>query len=195
MSVLSYRRMPEALLTAMRDTSPLTVEVSELLRDPGSSKTLSFERPVAGLALPLARVDEGAALRFDLRLEALVDGIHVEGTVSGDVSLECRRCLTMFARPTSVTVDTIYLYPGEDGDDDDDDGETYAIVDETVDLEPAVRDAVLLELPLNPVCREDCKGLCPTCGADLNEKNCGHEGQRSDIRWSALEELRRSMED
>lgn len=189
-AVLSYRHMAKGVLTALRETSSLSVDVSELLRHPGATKPIRVRSSVSGLSLPLSRVREGSDLDVNLRIEALVEGIRVSGRVGGEFTVECRRCLMEVAKPTDVQVDALYLYPGAAGDED-----AYAIQGEGIDLEPAIRDAVVLALPLNPLCRDDCRGLCPTCGADRNERDCGHAQEHIDFRWGALERLRERMED
>lgn len=181
--------MAEGVRIAVRDSLQLSVDVSELLRHPGATKPVEGRRTVAGIALPLARVPDDTELQLDLRLEALVDGIHATGVVRAAVELECRRCLTTFMHDSEVPMDALYLSGGE-GDDD-----TYPIADEMLDLEPAIRDAVMLSLPLNPLCKAGCKGLCAVCGADRNATDCGHAERQSDIRWTALEDLRRKMEE
>ena len=182
--------MVQGALIAVRNVPLLSVDVSELLRRPGASERLETDQVLDGIEVPLARVREGSPLHLDLRLEALVDGIHASGTVDGDVTIECRRCLKLFARPLRVELDDVFLYPGEGTDDDG-----YRVEGEEVDLEPVVRDAVMLALPLNPLCTEGCKGLCATCGADLNERDCGHSQEPVDIRWTGLEQLRRTLEE
>lgn len=182
--------MAQGALNAVRSSSALSVDVSELLRRPGASERFVSDPVLDGLAVTLAHTLEGSALHLDVRLEALVDGIHVSGPVEGEVEVECRRCLKQLARRVRVEVEELFVYPGELSDPD-----AYEIVDEHVDLEPVVRDAVLLSLPLNPLCREDCKGLCTTCGADLNETDCGHSQEPVDIRWSGLEQLKRTLEE
>lgn len=181
--------MARAAAIAVRGHPLLSVDVSDLLRHPGKSETFAFRHAFTGLAVPLASVEEGSELDFDLRLDALVDGIEVTGRVSGTVTLECRRCLVRFGERFEVQLDELYLYPGRAG------GAAYEIVDEHIDLEPVVRDEVVLALPLNPLCREDCRGLCPACGADRNEADCGHAVGRIDVRWGPLERLREQMEE
>src|SRR5205085_40971 len=105
--------------------------------------------------------DELSTDELDLRLEALVDGIHVSGTIRVAAAVECRRCLKVTEAPLHLDLEETFLYPGE-GEAD----EPYRVVDEQIDLEPAVRDAVMLALPLNPLCTDACRGLCTTCGAD-----------------------------
>ena len=182
--------MVQGALIAVRNLPLLSVDVSELLRRPGASERLETDKALAGIEVPLARIREGSSLHLDLRLEALVDGIHVSGPVEGHVTIECRRCLKEFDRSLTVDLDDVFFYPGEATDDDG-----YRVEGEAIDLEPAVRDAVMLALPLNPLCTDGCKGLCATCGADLNETDCGHSQGPVDIRWTGLEQLRRSLEE
>jgi uncharacterized protein len=98
--------------------------------------------------------------------------------------------LKLFTRPLRVELDEVFLYPGESAHE-----EAYQVEGEAIDLEPVVRDAVMLALPLNPLCTEACKGLCSTCGAELNEGDCGHSHDPVDIRWTGLEQLRRTLEE
>ncbi|MGZ4204344.1 MAG: YceD family protein [Actinomycetota bacterium] len=174
----------------MRKPLTLSVDVSELLRRPGASERFVSDPVLDGLQVTLAHTLEGSSLHLDVRLEALVDGIHVSGPVEGDVEVECRRCLKRLVRHVRVDLEEVFVYPGEVLGPD-----AYEIVDEHVDLEPVVRDSFVLSLPLNPLCRADCRGLCTTCGADLNEVDCGHSQQPVDIRWSGLEQLKRTLED
>jgi uncharacterized protein len=167
---------------ALRDVSKLSVEVSELLRHPGASKRLSFVEEVDELALDMGRVEP--LLRFDLLLEGLVDGIRVSGAVTGEYALACSRCLRSFTRPLEVSLDELLAYP-EQGTDDD----RYEIVGDHAHLQPIVRDAVVLDMPLNPLCRPDCRGLCATCGADRNDTDCGHRQGHTDLRWEPLSRL------
>ena len=189
---LCYRvgRMTQGALIAVRNLPSLSVDVSELLRRPGASESVQIDRALSGIEVPLARVRDDSALHVDVRLESLVDGIHVSGRVRGAAGVECRRCLKDLDVPLEVGLDEVFLYPGDAGDDD-----AYAVTGEEIDLEPAVRDAVMLALPLNPLCMETCRGLCSTCGADLNETDCGHSQDPVDIRWTGLEQLRRTLEE
>lgn len=170
----------------MSERARLSVDVSELLRHPGTTQRLRSVFEVEGIAVTLARVPVDTQVRADLRLDALVEGIHVGGSLAGEVVMECRRCLGSFNREVVVEVEELF-YPEDAAEEDDD----YRIVDDELDLEPVIRDAMVLSLPLNPVCREDCRGLCATCGADLNAGDCGHTAEVVDIRWHALEKLRR----
>lgn len=173
-------------LNALREGSKLSVEVSDLLRDPGTSKRLEFTEEVAGLSLDMGKA--GPVLSFDLLLESLVEGILVGGTIRGSFTLECIRCLTEFAVPFAVELNEVMAYQGQPGAE-----EGYEITGEHANLEPVVRDAVLLALPSNPLHAPDCKGLCPQCGADRNVVDCGHEIRRADLRWEPLEALKERL--
>jgi uncharacterized protein len=134
------------------------------------------------LRTELAAVREDTPIRGDLTLESVVDGIYVHGRVGGRFAMRCARCLKPFDRDFDVSMEE--LFAREPGPEDD-----YALAsDLTLDPEPMVRDAVVLEMPFSPLCRPDCRGLCPICGGDRNLDECpGHD--ETDPRWAALEGL------
>jgi uncharacterized protein len=178
---------PEGL-NALREVSKLSVDISELLRKPGTSRQLQFTEEIQGLGLDLARVKP--ALGFDLRLDGLVEGVLVSGRVNGAYAFECSRCLGTFEKPFEVELDEVLAYEGQPGAERE-----YQIEGDHAHLEPVVRDAVILAMPLNPLCRPDCKGLCPVCGADRNAGDCGHRAERTDLRWEPLSQLRERFEE
>jgi len=165
----------------MRTHSQLVVDVLELLESHGSRKVLSFTSSVPGLDAGLSHA--GPELDLDLVAEAIDGGIWVKGTISGAYHAECRRCLADVDHRFAFEAAELYRPPGEVWEED------YVIKDTTIDLEPLVRDAVLLNLPHDPVCRDDCAGLCPKCGKNLNDEPHTH-GADTDSRWSALKDLR-----
>ena len=159
-----------------------TIDVRDLLEHPGSSRTVRVAEPVPGLRTELADVPDDAPLEGELTLESVLDGIYVHGSVHGRMRLRCARCLKEFDSAFDVPV--AELYAREPGEDDD-----YALeTDETLDPEPMVRDAVVLEMPFSPLHAPDCQGICPVCGGDRNLGECpGHD--EIDPRWSALGSL------
>ncbi|TMK20325.1 MAG: DUF177 domain-containing protein [Actinobacteria bacterium] len=179
--------VPEGL-NALRETSQLSVEISELLRHPGTSRHFAFTEEVDGLGLEIGRVQP--ALDFDLELASLVEGILVSGHVRGLYQSECIRCLRSFVRPFDVELSEVMAYEELPGAEDG-----YVVSGEHALLEPVVRDAVVLAMPLNPLCRPDCKGLCPVCGADRNATDCGHDTARIDLRWEPLSRLKETLEE
>jgi uncharacterized protein len=179
--------VPEGL-TALRETSRLSVEISELLRHPGTSRQYGFTEEVDGLGLEMGRVRP--ALDFEIELSSLVEGILVSGHVRGFYEFECIRCLRSFAPPFDVELGEVLAYEAQPGAE-----EEYVIAGDHAHLEPVVRDAVVLSMPLNPLCRPDCKGLCPACGADRNTVDCGHDVRRTDLRWEPLSRLKETLEE
>jgi uncharacterized protein len=165
--------------------SALTVNVHELLEHPGSRKHFSFDAPVEGLSNELVRVPTDPPLHFELMLEAIDEGgILVRGSISGEYVVSCRRCLDEVRRPFRVEVAEVYRQPGsgvwEEG---------FVVDQERLDLRPAVRDNVVLDMPLYPVCRDDCAGLCSRCGTNLNRGDCACPAEAPDERWSELKGL------
>jgi uncharacterized protein len=128
----------------------------------------------------------GSDLVLDLRLESVSEGVLVSGTTRVTLTGECSRCLDPLTEELEVDVQQLFVYPGNEIDEDGEDDEIGRLVDDYVDLEPLLRDAVVLALPLAPVCRDDCPGLCPDCGARLADVELGHGHDQVDPRWAAL---------
>jgi len=158
------------------------IDVRDLLERPGSSRTVHVEEPVPGLRTELADVPEDVPIRGQLTLESVIEGIYVTGSLAGRFAMRCARCLKAFARPFDVRM--AEMVAREPGSQDD-----YALAsDLTLDPEPMVRDAVVLEMPFSPLCRPDCLGLCEVCSGDRNLGECpGHE--ITDPRWAAHDAL------
>jgi uncharacterized protein len=138
------------------------------------------------LGTELIGIPAGADLELDLRLEAVMEGVLVTGQVRGPLAGQCVRCLEDLESEIEVDLQELFVYPERSEQDDDD--ELREIVDEYVDLEPALRDAVVLALPFQPVCRPDCPGLCSQCGQLLADEP-GHRHEEQDPRWEALRVL------
>jgi uncharacterized protein len=133
----------------------------------------------------LVGVPIGAALELDLRLESVMEGVLVSGTVTAPVSGECGRCLTPMSDTLTVRVQELYVYPEASTHHDEED-EVAQLQGDFLDLAPTLRDAVVLALPLNPLCQEDCQGLCATCGERLDDLPQDHRHDTTDARWGAL---------
>jgi uncharacterized protein len=156
------------------------IDVRDLLEHPGASKTVRVDEAVPGLHTELADVPEDSPVVGDLTLESVVEGVFVHGSIGGRFAMRCARCLKEFERDFDLSLDEMYVR--EPGPEDD-----YVLdPDLTLDPEPMVRDAVVLEMPFSPLCTLDCLGLCPVCGGDRNLGECpGHESV--DPRWSGLD--------
>ncbi|NNH54357.1 DUF177 domain-containing protein [Promicromonospora citrea] len=174
--------------------SPLVLDTHELSRRPGTSRThtATVQAP-ADLGTAVIGIPEGSDLELDLRLEAVMEGVLVSGTVRGTVQGECSRCLDPISYETVVDVTELFAYPekaaasAEAGDEEVQDEESV-LEDDMADLEPPLRDSVVTALPFQPLCREDCPGLCSECGARLAD-DPGHHHDVVDPRWSALQSM------
>jgi uncharacterized protein len=142
------------------------------------------------LGLDLIGVPAGATLVLDLRMESVSEGVLVSGTVTAPVEGECGRCLRPLGDTLVVNVQELYAYEHSTTDETTDEDEVGRLRGDLIDLEPALRDAVVLALPPNPRCREECPGLCPGCGVPLDELPAGHTHEQVDTRWAALAELK-----
>lgn len=150
-------------------------------------RTLRRELPApAGLGTDLIGVPEGALVVLDVRLESVTEGVLVTGTVTAPTRGECGRCLEPVRRELTVDVCELFAYPDSVTDETADEDEVDRIVDDLIDVEPVVRDAVVLGLPITPLCREDCAGLCPGCGQRRDDLPAEHTHDMIDPRWRGL---------
>ncbi|WP_238997762.1 YceD family protein [Nocardioides limicola] len=173
--------------------APFVLDTRELGRRPGSDRQMSFTAPApAGLGIEVLSIAEGSPVEVDLRLEAVVEGVLVTGSAYADLVGECVRCLAEVAEEISVPLQELYFY--DDRDQDPEDDEVSRLEGDLLDLEPVLRDAVVLALPFQPVCTEDCPGLCIECGARLaDDPDHAHEAA-IDPRWSALADLQQDQD-
>ena len=169
--------------------SPFVIDTHEYARRPGSMRTVHETVPAPDLLGEkdgVAVVPPGSDVELDLRLEAVVEGVLATGTARAAVAAECVRCLEPLDLEVEAEFQELYFFPGEDTGGDED---AVFLVNDLLDLEPVVHDAVVLALPSAPLCREDCLGLCPECGAALNE-DPEHSHEIVDPRWAALADLK-----
>lgn len=163
--------------------SGLVLDTRALGRRAGAMSTVvtTVEAP-DDLGTAVIGVPAGSPVDLDLRLESVIEGVLVTGTARLEARGECVRCLGPVVVPLEVEVQELYVHPGHEEDDD----EVSRLEGDLVDLEPVLRDDVVLDLPFRPLCREDCPGLCPECGARLaDDPDHGHEADL-DPRWEAL---------
>jgi uncharacterized protein len=171
--------------------SPLVFDTRALGRRAGAMTTITTTVPApAHLGIDVIGVPEGSPVELDLRLEAVVEGVLVTGTARLEAVGECVRCLTEVRVPIEVDVQELFVHtpvsgPGTASDYDDEEG-VSVLQGDYVDLEPVLRDDVVLDLPFQPLCSPDCSGLCPTCGARLDDDPGHHHQADGDPRWVAL---------
>jgi uncharacterized protein len=173
-----------------RSGSPLVVDIAQLGRRPGAMLPLheTVTNP-ARIGLDLVGIAAGAPLDLDFRVESVSEGVLVSGTVSAPITGECARCLTPFQEHIEVDVTELFAYPDSLTEFTTEEDEVGRVVADTVDLEQPIIDAVGLELSFSPSCREDCPGLCPTCGVALATAEPDHHHDEIDPRWAKLTKM------
>ena len=182
-------------LRSLDPRAPLVLDTRELGRRPGSQRLVSYtaEAP-ADLGIEVLRVPEGSPIEFEIRLEAVVEGVLVTGSAQAELTGECARCLEEIHDEIVADFQDLFVYDDVETDADEDD-ETRRLEGDLVDLEPLLRDSVVLALPFQPLCQDDCPGLCAECGARLaDDPEHGHE-EPTDPRWAALQGLARGEQD
>ncbi len=163
------------------------LDTRELGRRPGSQREVTRSVPApADLGIEVLRVPEGSPVELDLRIEAVMEGVLVSGSATAELVGECVRCLESITDELSAPIQELFVYDdhGIPGEDD----EVSVLEGDLLDLEPLLRDAVVLALPFQPVCRPDCPGLCSECGARLAD-DPEHQHEWVDPRWAALQQL------
>lgn len=170
---------------------PLVVHVARLRRAAATSRVQASVPLDHELLAPLSpadsRVPPGAEALCDLALTPYSGGIAVNGRVSVPWQGTCRRCTATVEGVLDIVITERFCDPPSRGEPEDE--EAFLITDDVVDLGPLVHEAILAELPLAPLCRDDCRGLCPQCGADRNQQACSCVAPR-DPRWASLDVLR-----
>jgi uncharacterized protein len=170
--------------------APLVLDTRDLPRRPGAMRTVKRTVPApADLGLALISVPTGADLHLDLRFESVTEGVLVSGTVTAEVVGECGRCLRPVRDSVAVSLQELFAYEHSATDETTEEDEVYRLQGDLLDLEPVLRDEVVLALPNHPLCREDCPGLCPGCGVPWDELPAGHGHEQVDARWAALRTL------
>lgn len=180
-------------MTRLDPRSPMVLDTQELGRRPGAMTQLTrtIEAP-EDFGTAVLRVEPGAPLELDLRLESVVEGVLVTGSVRANATGACVRCLDPVTHPVDSGFQELFAYADrlahhrEVGDEEAE--EEFVIEDGLIDLEPMLRDTVVPALPFRPMCREDCPGLCSECGMRL-EEDPDHGHDVIDPRWAALQGL------
>jgi uncharacterized protein len=167
-------------------SNALLINAAELLRRPGSERRLSLAPTIADLGIADRRFDPDVVVEVSLRLESLTDGIVVDGELRAPWADSCRRCLAPASGEVVCDVHELYQHVVRDPD-------AFEIVGDQIDLGRMVRENILLDAPVAPLCRPDCAGLCPHCGIDLNKGTCDCVTVVVDPRWEALSELKANL--
>lgn len=166
------------------------INVAQLLKQAvGSSKEYAVDEP--------AQAERGP-VRGGVKLTRTSRSILVTGRLETTVGLDCSRCLEGFEAPLALDIEEEYfpsvdVLTGEPLPAPEEEGAFTIDQNHILDLEEAIRQYTILAQPMKPICRPDCAGLCPECGANLNKGACQCPTARPDPRWDKLEALRPSM--
>lgn len=162
----------------------LLISVHDLINKPGAMREkqvdVVIDEPMANYAIG---IPAGSTIEIDARFESVHEGILVTGDAFATASGECSRCLDPIDSAVEVEFQELFAYSGTSEDD-------FVVENESIDLDQVIRDAVVLSLPFQPVCSAGCKGLCVTCGANLNDDPQHAHEAPVDPRWNALTNLK-----
>src|SRR5215472_3698609 len=170
--------------------NPLVFDTRDLA--PGIARTLTRTIPAPDhMGVELARVPAGAELELEIQLEGVAEGVLVTASASGPLVGECARCLEPFESVVKVRFQELFTLGGEPAQaDGDQDADSYRLNQSgLLDLEPALRDAIVLDLPLSPLCEHGCQGLCVECGIRLADAEPGHRHEERGSMWAALKDF------
>lgn len=187
--IISDKRSDRSPHGALDRNSPLVFSTRDLGRSPGSMETLNEQvQAPADVGNALIGIRGGSELDLDLRLEAVHEGILVSGTATAQIAGECGRCLDPIEYDFVADIQELFYYEESEEFEEDDDVDQYWVVGDLIDIDPVLRSAVVTALPFQPVCKEDCLGLCNECGINLNDEP-EHHHEVLDPRWAALAQL------
>lgn len=182
-------RGPADVRSARRpdENGPFVFDVRPLGRRPGQMD--ASHRPIRApyrIGLDLIAVPADAPMDIDVRLESVMEGVLVSGTVTATATGECARCLRPVEEPVDLELTELFAFPDSVTEETTDAEDVPRVVDGLVDIEQSVVDGIGVELPLQPLCRDDCPGLCSVCGIDLAIAGPEHGHDTIDPRWAAL---------
>ena len=168
----------------MASQSVFEFSVHDLMHKPGNMREQKLDITIpTALGNAVTAVAAGDVIDLDLRFESVHEGILVTGEVFGDATGECSRCLEPLTVPVEVDFQELFAYSLFNEDD-------FAVEGEKIDLEQAILDAVVLNLPFKPICSETCLGLCPSCGERMADDPLHVHEAEIDSRWSELKKLK-----
>lgn len=172
-----------------KSQSPYLLNLHELPRRAGEMRHyhLDFSAPDS-IGIPLLEIAKGAQVNIDLRAEAVSDGVLLTGEIKSRSKGECGRCLAEIGGEVSEGFQELFAYESRAANDgpSDEDEDLLVLDGDIADLEGPIRDAVILAMPINPLCRMDCPGLCSECGERWDQLDPAHSHEKVDPRWSGL---------
>ncbi len=185
-------RVIREFIIANNPRSPFVLDVLELSRRPGSMREVSLDLQASdGFGTVVIGIPQDSPIEVDARLESVVEGVLVSGTVAGEAVGECARCLDEVVYDIDASFSELFFYPERAKaaqEEAEEDAEIVVLEDDQIDLEPLLRDSVVFALPFQPLCSPDCPGLCSECGVRLADEE-GHAHEARGPMWSSLQSL------
>lgn len=174
----------------IKKNDPLRLDISYLIKgSPGTYKEFEFNFPQLNFSSELTLVD----ILGKIAISVTEDGVVADGKLAALTQLSCSRCLKSYWQPLEINFTEMFsAHPA--GDSGNDLGEQPLPADGAIDLTPIIRDYATLEIPIRQLCSEDCKGLCPVCGENRNQEDCGHRQESFDPRMAELQKLLENKE-
>lgn len=170
-----------------KNQSPFKVNLHELPRRAGEMKEYSLNFPAPdNIGVPLLQITVGSNISLSFRAESVDDGVLITGEVVSNAVGECGRCLDKIEMPIDQRFQELFLYASRRSENPEEDDELFVLDGDVADLEIPVRDAVILSMPLNPLCDEECEGLCSQCGEKWRDLPEDHGHEVVDPRWTGL---------
>ncbi|MCI0488753.1 MAG: DUF177 domain-containing protein [Blastocatellia bacterium] len=172
----------------------MIINVNQIVEDKGLTIHHLYPEGEPDLASEDSRIAGRSIL--DLRIAREGDRVKIRGSISSQVQFFCDRCLAPLSIPVDQNFDLLYIppigarAPDEEMEIDPDDLSVGFYQGQTIDLDDLVREQIELALPMARLCGEECRGLCPDCGANLNHEECACAVEQIDPRWAALKELK-----
>lgn len=167
--------------------SPYRINLHELPRRAGEMREYSrnFSAP-EDVGIPLLKIPAGFPLELEFKAESVDDGVLITGTVQSKAEGECGRCLEKVEMDIDQRFQELFLYSSRASENPDEDEELFLLEGDEADLEIPIRDAVILSMPINPLCSPDCEGLCAECGEKWRDLPEDHSHEVTDPRWTGL---------
>lgn len=170
-----------------KNQSPFKVNLHELPRRAGEMKEYSLQFPAPdNIGVPLLQIPVGSNISVSFRAESVDDGVLITGAVVSNALGECGRCLDKIEMPIDQRFQELFLYASRRSENPEEDDELFVLDGDIADLEVPVRDAVILSMPLNPLCDDECEGLCSQCGEKWRDLPENHGHEVVDPRWTGL---------
>ena len=167
--------------------SPYRINLHELPRRAGEMREYSLNFPAPeDVGIPLLKIPTGEKINLDFKAESVDDGVLITGIVRSHAEGECGRCLEQVEMEIDQRFQELFLYASRASDNPDEDDELFFLDSDVADLEIPIRDAVILSMPINPICSQDCEGLCAECGEKWRDLPDDHAHEVTDPRWTGL---------